>query len=383
MRILVAVERLDPVGGAERSVLEEAERLAQRGHEFVVTYRSPGSFIARWKDLGADLVASPLVTSPRHPERALVGAWRSARLVRDKQIDVVYCNFFATLPFSILVRRLLGVPVVMAVREPVAGRIRGPFYRAMLRRVDGFRFVSAAQRAAYERAGWVRPGGAVIANGVDPGVYRPPDEAERAAARRDAGASEDTILVLYLGRLDPTKGIETLLEAVPLLGDPRIAVRVVGGVSPWLRRPERYAGRLAAQAPAGVRFVGRTDDPRRSLWAADVVVIPSLWEEPLSRVALEAMASGVPVVASRTGGLPEVLGDELSALLFEPGHAGQLVEALRSAVPQLGAGRDWAAAGRKRVVDHFGLERTTTRLEALLVTTAQPVVEEPGAAQAN
>jgi glycosyltransferase involved in cell wall biosynthesis len=279
-------------------------------------------------------------------------------------VDLVHCNFLYTLPLCLTVARRLRVPVVVSVREPVAGGVRGAAYGRLLRRAACVGFMSAHQRHAYERRRFVAPGAPVIANGIDVAWFRPPTDSERAEARLRCDLSPDRLAVVYLGRIDPVKGIETLLTAMSPLPDPRMVVLVAGGVTPW-RHHERYARRLAASAAPGVRFIGRDDDPRRLLWAADVVVVPSLWEEPLARSALEAMACGVPVVASRNGGLPEILHGALGELLFAPGDPAALLEALRRALPELGGTRRWNASVRDAVVGQFSLGATTEALDGL------------------
>jgi glycosyltransferase involved in cell wall biosynthesis len=205
-------------------------------------------------------------------------------------------------------------------------------------------------------------GAPVIEIGVDNSLRRPPSATEREAARGALGATPDGLVVLYLGRMDPTKGIETLLQAIRLLDDPRILTVIAGAPSKFRKGADTYATDLRAGAPRGVRFVGRYDDPRPLLWAADVVVVPSIWEEPLSRVPVEAMACGVPVVGSRIGGTPEILSGPFSALLFEPGDPDALVVALCRALPELGGDRHWNEAVRDHVANRFTVQAATSRL---------------------
>lgn len=122
--------------------------------------------------------------------------------------------------------------------------------------------------------------------------------------------------LLYVGRLDRRKGIETLLRALPLL--PEASLRILGGGE------DRYRLRLRAMVAAydlegRVEFATR---PRLELpdeyAEADAVIFPVLWEEPWGLVPLEAMATGTPVIATGTGGSAEYLRDEENCLLFAP-----------------------------------------------------------------
>jgi glycosyltransferase involved in cell wall biosynthesis len=375
MRVLVAFEFLGPVGGAQRSVLELAEGLSRRGHDFVVAYRVPDSFQPRWEAISSELIEVPLWNSTSSRARNIVDSVRGAHRIAHIKADVIYCNFFSLLPFSLMSAWRMKVPVVMSVREPVVNDFRRSYHRAMLRGTTAMVFVSDRQRAEYQQANMDRANSIVIRTGLDTTVYRPPTEIERKQARDAIGIAAGQILVLYLGRIDPAKGIETLMEAVSRASDSRVVMVAAGAPSTWRRDGEEYLNRLKSVAPPAVRFIDRRDDVRMLLWAADVVVAPSLWEEPLGRVPLEAMACGVPVVASRVGGFPEVLRGDLSQLLFRPGDADDLVYALRRALPELGSGRRWNDEARANIVQNFDLTRAVDSLESVLLGACGPKTE--------
>lgn len=154
----------------------------------------------------------------------------------------------------------------------------------------------------------------LVPTGVDPGLGHP--------------------LVLAVGRLHAQKGYDVLLDALPLLG-PDVIVAVAGDGP--------LAASLAARAPQ-VRWLGRRTDVADLYAAADVVVLPSVWEAR-SLTAQEALLAGRPLVATAVGGLPELLGD--GALLVPPGDAPALAAAVRALLADPGAARDLAARGRE------------------------------------
>lgn len=366
MRILAPIEYLGPVGGAQRSVLEVAEALTPRGHEFVVGYRVADSFVPRWEALGATLIQLQIWTNWRHAFRGVAGIYGAVAELRDTHPDVIYCNFFATLPLVLRISRALDVPIAMSVREPTVSGVRRVAYTRMLNQVDAIAFNAIGQQRTYLETGMTKRDGKVIHIGLDTTRYHPAEPFEREQARKALGVDPDQILVLYLGRIDPTKGIETLFEASDLIGDPRITILVAGGPSVWRHDAQRYVDRLISGAPANVRFLGRLDDPLSLLAAADVLAMPSIWEEPLGRVTLEAMACGVPVVASRVGGTPDVFTGDLAELLFRAGDAGDLARALRVAVPALGGSDRWRQLVRQHIVEDFNITRSAVEIEALL-----------------
>lgn len=166
-------------------------------------------------------------------------------------------------------------------------------------------FNSESVRRSVLADGWVLPRTEIVHPGIDHTLFR------------EAAEQEWEWRLLYLGRLDPRKGLDTLIEALPLL--PEHATLVVQGTG-----DDTYVGDLRARIDrlglAGrVRF---SQTPRNRLGEvyadADTLVFPVLWEEPWGLVPLEAMAVGRPVVATGTGGSAEYLRHEENCLLFAP-----------------------------------------------------------------
>ncbi len=166
---------------------------------------------------------------------------------------------------------------------------------------------------------------ATVPCGVDIALFRPGDS---NVAREQLGLGDGPLL-LYVGRLSPIKGLETLLESMALL-DPRPSLLVVGG-----DQDEPVNGRLArlrAQVAAlglddAVSFLGPQPQPRLRLFysAADITVMPSYYES-FGMVALEAMACGSPVIASGVGGLTTTVRDGVTGYLVADGDARALAD---------------------------------------------------------
>lgn len=166
----------------------------------------------------------------------------------------------------------------------------------------------------------------VVYPGIDP-EFQPGEPAAIAATRAELGAPEG--YVLFVGTLEPRKNVGALIDAWEMLRveDPRLLPLVLAGPYGW--GSERLARRIAALAPLGVQALGRVERARlvRLFQAARVFVYPSLYEG-FGFPAAEALACGVPVVASNSSSLPEVVGD--AGLLVEPGDAGALAVKIAS-----------------------------------------------------
>jgi glycosyltransferase involved in cell wall biosynthesis len=223
--------------------------------------------------------------------------------------------------------------------------------REGLRKADVAFFVSAAarDRAAARRYETSRP--RVVPNGVDVAAFSPASD----------GKTTDAPTVVLAGRMDDQKGVDVLLRAASRLS-PRTKLRFAGGG--WKEAEYR---RLAAELGLGERaeFLGQV--PRTELPAilrsASVVAVPSRYENlPLS--VLEGMACGVAVVASRVGGVPEMMDDGVEGTLVPPEDP----EALSAALAKILNDRDLAArmgaAGRRRVVADFTWDSVAARIEA-------------------
>ena len=197
----------------------------------------------------------------------------------------------------------------------------------------------------------------VIPNGLR--IGRSPDTAEREAARAALGIPPGAQVVAFLGRLSPEKAPEVLLRATRDTG----ALVLLAGDGPL---------RAALEAEAtgtSTRFLGFVPDVQPVLAAADVLALPS-WTEGLPMAVLEAMAAGVPVVASAVGSLPQVLG-EGAGLLVPPGD----VDALRAALARLaepGLRASLTATARARVEARHGAD---TMARSYLERLYQPALE--------
>jgi glycosyltransferase involved in cell wall biosynthesis len=220
------------------------------------------------------------------------------------------------------------------------------------RAVDAVIAISEGVRAALLRAGVQADRIRVVPSGIDVAAVDPPPGA-RTAVRAGWDVGADDVLVLVLGALERRKGHAVLLEAARRVAPARPGLRYVfaGDGS------ERAALATAARELGDrVLFAGFRQDVGACLAAADVVALPSL-HEGLGVAALEAMAASRPVVASRVGGLAEVVVDGETGLFAEPGEP----ESLATALATLASDRDLRArlgeGGRRRVLARYTAAR--------------------------
>ena len=177
----------------------------------------------------------------------------------------------------------------------------------------------------------------VIPHGVDTNRFTP---AEKDTER-------NVPIIFSPGRMeDPAKGMQVLMDAATMLASEGRTFEVHATL------PEGYGG------PPWLKAIGKIahEDMPHVYQQADICVVPSVWDEPFGIVALEAMASGLPVCATRAGGLQDIIVHEKTGLLFDRGNAASLAEGLRKMLEDDTLRRTMGMAGRSRVVDNYRWE---------------------------
>jgi glycosyltransferase involved in cell wall biosynthesis len=333
-RRLLAVCPVDHPGGAETGLLRLLTRLDPMAWHIRLTTPGPGPMAFAAADNGWEWSGLPLGSLGRGEGARAVASWPKARrLARDA--DVVYLNGTVT---GRLLPVLHGPKLVLHVHDLV-DRVP-PHWR----RADA---VLADSEAVAARL----PGlGAEV-------VYCPVElDPPEAPAPWPAG---DGPVVGFIGRIEPRKGPLDLVLAAPAIRAGRPDARIVLiGDDPYASDPD-YLGRV--RAGAGVEHCGWVDDAPGVMRHLDVLVVPSR-EEPFGTVVAEAMAVGTPVVATRVGGIPEVLEDGVAGVLVPPDDP----PALAAGVLQVLERHDEMAAAATVAARRFDADAYARRVEALL-----------------
>ncbi len=365
MKILYVITGLG-VGGAERQVLDLADRFARQGHEVMVAYITgeaklrPTEARVRIVGMGVDRSPGGLVKACRHLRR----------LVAEFRPDVVHSHMVHANLLARVVRLGVRIPTLVCTAHSTneGGRLRMLFYRLTDRLADFSSNVSVEAVQIFEQKGAVRRGRMrAIANGIDVDRYRK-DAAAREAMRGAAGLGADDKLVLAVGRFAEPKDYPNLLRAFAELArsDGKTRLWIAGG-GDLLPAMQDLAAELGIAAR--VNFLGLRSDIPALFNAADVYVLSSAFEG-LPLVVGEAMATEKVVVATDCGGVKEFLGD--CGFLVPPRDAGSLAGALRQALALDGtAAAALGVRARGRVVDEYSLDKA--------VKTWTAIYREPGA----
>ena len=331
--------------GGERQVLLLARNLAQQGVENVLAVDPAGV-------LGGRAEASGLATVrfrarvDADPAAVLAGV----RMIRSVRPDLLHLHTARAHGAAGLSARIAGFRPVLVTRR-VELPVRGPWGRWKYRRLaDHYIAISAAVEAAL-RAGGV-PGSRItrIPSGVElPAAPYPP----RAGEAWTVGT-----LAAFTPQKDPATWMETVGRVAAALPEARFAW---AGDGELRRSTEVAMGKSAASGR--VRFPGFLEDPELFWRSVDVFFLPSAFEA-MGTVLLDAMARGIPVVATRVGGIPEVVRHEREGLLAPPGDAAALATALLELRRRPELARRLGEAGRLRALD-YDARRTATRTREL------------------
>jgi glycosyltransferase involved in cell wall biosynthesis len=205
----------------------------------------------------------------------------------------------------------------------------------------------------------------VIENGIDLDAWARVTPAARTRARADLGIGKDESVIVMVAALRPEKAHEALLEAIAALGARGRRVRaLIAGDGP---RRELLEKRAAALAIADrVDFLGVRDDVACLLHASDALVLPSrAVVETLPLAVLEAMAAGIPVIASAVGSIPEVVVDGSTGWLIPPADVLALAHRIEHVLDNPAEAARVAASARERVDARYSIERTAAQYSRL------------------
>jgi sugar transferase (PEP-CTERM/EpsH1 system associated) len=345
------VHTLD-VGGLENGLVNIVNDHASGIRHSIICLARVGKMRSR---LASDIDVFELEKRPGHDVRAFA---RLVGLLRHLRADVVHSRNWGTVD-AVFAARLAGVPAVVHGEhgydnDDPEGRNR---WKRSVRRVCGAfidRFVVVSDDLhcwLTSRVGIPERKIVKIANGVDIHRFAPGDG---TAVRRELQVPADALVVGTVGRLEAVKNQASLVQAFATLAATRPQVFLVIAGEGRCRSALEDLARQSNVATR-IRFLGERTDVPRLLQAMDVFVLPSV-AEGMSNTLLEAMASGLPIVATRVGGSLEVVADRINGVLVES-RPEALAAAIGQYVSDQAVRRQHGIASRRRVADLFPLER--------------------------
>jgi glycosyltransferase involved in cell wall biosynthesis len=335
MKILQVGSGLYDWGGIERYVFYLTNGLRARGHEVDVTLPA-GSPLAERINEGA----IPLCSRGKHDARAMAAY---LRLFKRARYDVVHIHFNPDFLAAGIAARLRRQPLTILTRHvalPWSGfkvRMYGSLFDHVIPvsevvkkvlEVSGF----PSSRMTVAKAGCP----ALVASGIP-------------------RQSSDAFRVGAFGRLVKEKGLDVLIEAARQT--PQVEFHIYGSGP--------LEAHLKEMAGPNVHMEGFRADVADCMAGVDAVAITSVWEEAFPYAALEAMSLARPILASRVGGLPEIVADARNGLLFERGNSGELAARIKRLADNRSAAAEMGLAGQRLHQAEHTVERMAERIEAV------------------
>lgn len=290
----------------------------------------PGKFVEQFNAL-----ESRVLPMPMRGRFDVTAGWRLAERVRAGSYQLLHAHTPRSAMVTSIASRLTGVPWVYHVHSPAArdssrglvNRVNDLVERASLSNCAHLITVSRSLCQEMIRQGWSDSKVTVVHNGV-------PTNRRPRKSRPDAPKGADLWTIGMVALIRPRKGLEVLLEALRLLLDEGLTVKLKC-VGPFETAEYEQSIRQRVQAlrlSPHLEFTGFTKDVAGALASLDVMVLPSLYGEGLPMVVLEAMAAGVPVVATKVEGTPEAIRHGVEGLLAEPNSSRSLADQLGSLI---------------------------------------------------
>jgi len=380
---VLAIDQSGVLGGAELSLLEVVKGLRSR---IDVLLFNDGPFREALATAGVrvEVLDSGALrnvrrdggTAPRLGVLAGIASLVRETRSRARDADVLYANTQRAMVIGVLAGRLARKPVVWHLRDIVSPEHFGRVQRTIIKACAKFGLAHvianshASARVFQQLTGFDERRIDVVHNGVDEAPFMEIEHVSKKQLRNETGLPEDAFLVGAFSRLAHWKGQHVLLDA--LLLDTRLHAVLVGAP---LFGEDAYAAQLHAFVEAHdlsdrVHFLGFRRDIAACMRAVDVIAHTSITPEPFGRVIVEGMLAKRPVVASRDGGVMEIVEHNESGLLCTPGDASELAATLASLHDDAALRVRLAAGGLATARARFGKEQYVGAVEQVLDSVA-------------
>lgn len=365
--VLYIEEWPELAGGGQQFLLQLIRGLDRKRFSPLIALPGPGSFAEALSSFGIEPFFVPILSfkNPLHWGSNLCSLWRLRRICLEKGVRLIHANsILRGTIYAGLVGRSLKIPTLWHVHRFRPERILEAVLAALVDRVI---LVSRAGFSLNFSFLEKTPKGVVIYNGID--VKRFQERQRPSPLRKTWGVSEETPLLGMVGVLHPIKGFDILFQSLQeikkILTDFRLWVVGEDGTPSQIFR-KSYEGEVRSRGlQENVLFLGKQEDIPEILSALDYFLMPTVTHEAFPMVILEAMAAGLPIIASRIGGIPEAIEEGVSGILVPPGDAEALTEAILGLLRNRGRALELGKSARKRVEAYFTVEKNVSKVQDL------------------
>lgn len=362
INILHVIESSE-TGGAESVYLRLVSELDKRKFVSYTCLFKPGWLERQLVDAGVE--PTVMKTTSSFDVKLLLSM---ISLVKNNNIDLIHSHLFGANVYSSVVGKLMGLPVISTFHGMVDISSSERFLRLKVSLVNHFSkkivFVSQQLRKTMCHQWGIKDATAdVIHNGVDLRKFTPASShGDCNFIREEYGWEKDDSIILSIGDIRPPKGYDTLLQVAScMVGDnPQIRFLIAGSLTSLYEEYKKYI--VKNQLIDNVIFLGFRDDVKELMACADVFYLPST-SEGFSIATIEAMAMGIPVVATRSGGPEEIITHGKDGLLIPVGSKENAIKSLNEVLRNSNLRRSLSAHGCKTVERNFSIDRMISLYE--------------------
>lgn len=383
-RTILVIHQSADLYGSDKSLFSLLGALANSEYQLIVCLPVYGPLVEDLKKVNIEVQILPLLKVGRH---TLTNLWRFWKLpsilanslngidkvVGNRKIDLVYTNTIAVLAGAYWAKRR-RVAHIWHVREIISKPIFVSQAFVFLTKYFSTKLICNSDNTRQ----WIDPSAqkrsVTVWNGVETILDGSIDTAKQYAARNRFEVTDGEVVVLMAGRINSWKGQDLLLEAlehIPLEIRKFIRVLIVGSSPSGQPHHTEKLKRLINNSTIKDKIIFHefNRDLDDYYLAADILIVPSKLPEPFGRVAIEAMAFSLPVIAAKHGGLLEIIEDEQTGLLFEPNNCVALSKAILSLIHDPAKRKHLGKAGQLRQSQLFSVDTYVQKIKDIFDET--------------
>lgn len=361
------LDSVSVIGGAEISLLTLLKNLNRKMFDPLVILPERGMLCDRVQALNIELKLLPLnKINIRNPMPYLKTVWSLVKILRNHKIDILHCNMDICNQYGMIAAKLVGIPVVTHTRNILGKRA---FRRMFLRGADVL--IANSRICAESYSQYVSKGQRVdvIYNAVDTGQFHPEG---RCDLKSRFNIRNGEFVIGQIAQITPNKGQDVFIRALAQAVEthPNIRALIVGDTvidnSDWfLDELKQLVKEL--DLVDKIVFTGFVEDIVDVYRCLDLVVLPSK-SEGFGRTIAEAMAMTKPVIASRVGGLQELVLDGETGILTPPEDSNAFAEAILRMIEDRKLASELGINGRRRVEEKFSIEDSVKKTEQVYMS---------------
>ncbi|QIZ72963.1 glycosyltransferase family 4 protein [Oxynema aestuarii] len=383
---IIALET-DPsssLGGKHLSLFEVCQELAKRGHHIILIYLRTGDLLEEYQKFCVNLIhIEEWRIDRQHPITSSIKFLKTITAVScllkipSYRNSLIYFDNYLWSPFAIALSYLKRIPSVFHIRLALGEKII--FHKQdtyAISKINRFIAISNHTLKTWSHTLNLSPSKIqVIYNGTNTEKFKPITNYQ--SLRKQWKIPPGTRVISYIGRLDPEKGIETLLKACALaIVKFKIPLKIFLAGIPVAHRTEKdkqqYQLNLQKlikdlKLQNNVKILGHVKTTSILYQLSDLTILPSIYPEPFGRSIIESMACGTPVIASNIGGIPEILGSDFEDQMFQPGDEEELSLKINAFINWRDRQKYLGEKSRKCIIEKFTLDNTIDRIEQLLL----------------